>query len=122
MTAITPKPAAWDTLENALRQRRPVNVTYHDRRRLICPHALGWNNTRPLLLAYQTGGDTHTGTLPDNSRERWRCLFIDEIEHIAAAEPASPWGSADNYNPNHPFNNNTDVTIAIPANDPPTGR
>jgi hypothetical protein len=65
---MTTTPAAWEPLETALRQRRPINVTYHGRQRLICPHALGWNNTRPLLLAYQTGGDTTTGTLPADPR------------------------------------------------------
>ena len=120
-TAPTP-PAAWETLETALRQRRPIHVTYHGRQRLICPHALGWNNTRPLLLAYQTGGDTHTGTLPADPRNRWRCLFIDEINNVTPAEPTSKWATADNYNPARPFNNNTEITIAIPPNDQPPGR
>jgi hypothetical protein len=118
----TTSPAAWEPLETALRQRRPIHVTYHGRQRLVCPHALGWNNTRPLLLAYQIGGDTSTGTLPADPRNRWRCLFIDEINDVTTAEPASKWGSADNYNPGRPFNNNTEITVAIPANDRPTGR
>lgn len=121
---MTTTPPAWQRLETALRQRRPVHVTYHGRQRLICPHALGWNNTRPLLLAYQTGGDTSTGTLPADPRQRWRCLFIDEINHVTAAEPASKWATADNYNPTRPFNANTitEITVAIPPNDPPAGR
>jgi hypothetical protein len=54
-------PQAWADLEGALRSRRPVFVYYHGRRRLICPHALGWKEGRPMLLGYQTGGQTSTG-------------------------------------------------------------
>jgi hypothetical protein len=107
----------WACLEAALRQRRPVLVTYHGKQRLICPHALGWHNNRPMLLGYQTGGQTTTGTLPADPRKRWRCLYIDEIDQTRAAQPTSPWGTADNYNPSHPFPAIDQVTIAIPSND-----
>ena len=109
----------WALLEAALRQRRPVRLSYHGRPRLICPHALGWTNDRPMLLAYQTGGHTSTGALPTDPRRRWRCLFVDDIEQVTTADPASPWETADNYNPAHPFNAIDHVTLAIPASDPP---
>lgn len=64
ITPIRPLPAAWAALEQALHQRRTVRVTYHHRERLICPHALGWKNHRPLVLGYQVGGQTSTGALP----------------------------------------------------------
>ena len=117
MTTNAAPPTTWAALEDALRQRRPVRVTYHGKQRLICPHALGWNNNRPMLLGYQTGGQTSTGTLPADPRRRWRCLFVDEIEQIVTADPASRWGSADNYNPSHPFNAINNVTLAISAGD-----
>ena len=66
-----------------------------------------------MLLAYQTGGQTSTGTLPADPRRRWRCLFVDEVEQVVAADPASAWGTADNYNYSHPFNAIDDVTLAI---------
>jgi hypothetical protein len=110
---MTSLPAPWAPLEAALRQRRPVCVSYHGRQRLICPHALGWKNARPMVLGYQSGGQTSTGTLPADPRKRWRCLFVDEIDHVAAAEPASAWQSADNYNSAHPFNAIDEVSVAI---------
>jgi hypothetical protein len=80
-----------------------VVVSYHGRQRLICPHALGWKQGRPMVLGYQTGGQTTTGSLhPDPSR-RWRCLYIDEINNTTPADPASPWATPDNYNPTQPF-------------------
>ncbi|HET7486730.1 MAG TPA: hypothetical protein VFJ85_02290, partial [Acidimicrobiales bacterium] len=89
MTTTAALPMAWAPLEVALRQRRPVRVSYHGRLRLVCPHALGWKNARPMLLAYQTGGETTSGTLPGDPRKRWRCLFVDEVDSVAAADPAS---------------------------------
>ena len=76
---IRPLPAAWAPLEQALHQRRAVRVYYHHRERVICPHALGWHNQRPLLLGYQVGGQTSNGALPADPRKRWRCMFVEEI-------------------------------------------
>ncbi|HUG85247.1 MAG TPA: hypothetical protein VMM13_11820 [Euzebya sp.] len=114
MTITSVPPAAWAVLESALRARRPVHVAYHGRRRLICPHALGWNHGRPMVLGYQTGGQTSSGALPANPHKRWRCLFIDEVDQVLLADPSSPWRTADNYNHTRPFPRDIDeVTIAI---------
>lgn len=117
MTTMSTLPAAWAPLEAALRQRRPIHLSYHGRQRLICPHALGWKNGRPMLLGYQTGGQTSTGTLPSDPQQRWRCFFIDEIDHVVAAHPTSAWGTAENYNHSQPFHAIDQVSIAIT---PPT--
>lgn len=66
-----------------------------------------------MVLGYRSGGQTSTGALPSDRRKRWRCLFVDAIDHVAAAEPASAWHSADNYNPAHPFNAIDEVSVAI---------
>lgn len=110
---VTVLATSWAQLDNALRQRRPVHVTYHGRRRLICPHALGWKNDRPLVLGYQTGGETSTGTLDPDPRKRWRLMHIDQIEAVTAADATSPWGTADNYNPAHPFPFTSRIATAI---------
>jgi len=106
---------AWGPLEAALRQRRPVGGSYYGRQRLVCPHALGWKNDRPMVLAYQVGGDTTSGGLASDPRRRWRCLFVDEIDQVHAAGPAGAWGTADNYNPSHPFHVIDEVAVAIAA-------
>jgi hypothetical protein len=111
-TTSTPAPA-WAVLEAALRQRRPVLVSYHGRQRLVCPHAMGWKDNRPMLLAYQSGGQTSTGALPADPRKRWRCLLIDDIDNVVVADTASSWGTADNYNASHPFPAIDEVTVAI---------
>jgi hypothetical protein len=108
----TNPPLAWAVLEGALRRRRPVHVSYHGRRRLLCPHALGWIAGRPMLLGYQTGGQTSTGALPADPRQRWRCLFVDEVDAVLVDMDA-PWGRADNYNPAHPFPAIDEVSVAL---------
>ena len=116
MTAIvatTPPP--WATLELALRQRRPVEIAYHGRRRTVSPHALGWKNGRAMLLAYQSAGQTTTEADRTDPRRRWRNLFVDEIADAALAAPVGTWESAANYDPSQPFNSIDHLSIAIGA-------
>jgi hypothetical protein len=112
-------PATWAPLEAALRQRRPVWVSYHGLRRLVCPHALGWKSGRALVLAYQSGGQTTNGALAADPRKRWRCLFVDELDDVAV-DWAAKWESASNYNHSRPFSAIDHVAVAVPA-DPPDG-
>jgi hypothetical protein len=119
MTTTAVMPPAWPPLEAALRARRPVQVYYHGRQRVICPHALGWKNGRALLLGYQSGGQTSTGALPADPRMRWRCLFVDEVDQVLAAQPDSAWGTADNYNGSHPFPAIDEVAVAIASKELP---
>jgi hypothetical protein len=105
---------AWAELEEALRERRAVRVTYHGHERVLCPHALGWKNGRAMLLGYQAGGWTSTGALDADPRKRWRCLFVDEVGKVVA-EPGQTWQSADNYDPDHPFSSIDAVAFAVPA-------
>ncbi len=116
---ISPVPPAWALLEAALRARRPIVVSYHGNQRLLCPHALGWKTARAMLLAYQTGGYTSSGALPADPRHRWRCMHVDEIDHLIPADPASPWQTADNYNPSRPFPAIDTVAVAITGTPPP---
>lgn len=112
MTISQTLPAAWAYLEAAVRQRRPVQVNYHGRWRILCPHALGWKNQKPMLLGYQIGGHTSTGTLHPDPRKRWRCLFVDEIEQVLA-DMTIPWQTADNYNRSRPFPAIDEISIAV---------
>ena|ERR1700730_4583149 len=109
MTDIANRPPAWSVLEQALMQRRPVTVRYQGHDRVLCPHALGWKNGRPKVMAYQAGGTTSHGRLPDDPRQRWRSLFVDEIEDPVLND--GPWQSAPNYSSS--ANGIDDVEIAI---------
>ncbi len=46
-------------------------------------------------------------------------MFVDEIDHVAPADPTTPWRTADNYNPSRPFNAIDHVAVAVgPAQAP----
>jgi hypothetical protein len=119
MTTLPAPPPAWAPLEAALRARHPLSVCYHGRQRVVCPHALGWNNARPMLLGYQVGGQTSTGTLDPDPRKRWRCMYIDEIDHIHPDE-TTPWATADNYNASRPFRTIEQVALAVSSDNRPS--
>ncbi len=112
MSTTRTLPGAWACLETALRQRRPVKMSYHGRYRIVCPHALGWQHGRPMILGYQVGGHTSTGTLHPDPRKRWRCMYIDQIDHLTT-ETTIPWQTADNYNPARPFPAIDNLTISV---------
>ena len=122
VTTVTTAPTAWTALDIALRDRRPVHVRYHGLKRLICPHALGWKAGRPMVLGYQTGGHTTTGSLDPDPRNRWRCLYVDEIDDVTLADPASRWATPGNYNPTQPFPAGVidELAIAITSHDAST--
>jgi len=100
VTTIPARPSAWEPLEAALRQRRPLRLTYHGRQRLMSPHALSWNHGRPMLLAYQTPTPATT-TAHADSPPGWRCMYIDEIHGIHSADPPQRLGHRRQLQP-HP--------------------
>lgn len=87
---------AWSLLADSLTNRRAVRVRYRGHDRVLSPHLLGWKHGRPKVLAYQSDGTTSAGLLPSRPQQRWRSLFVDDIEQIALA-PDRPWQTADNY-------------------------
>jgi hypothetical protein len=84
----------WPLLEHAIINKLVVRARYHGHDRVLSPHALGWKNRRPKLLAYQTDGTTSQGTLPADPCQRWRSMFVDEIEDAAIID--RPWQTATN--------------------------
>lgn len=86
-------PTTWNVLHEALTYRLAVQATYHDRPRMICPHAFGWKNGRAKTLIYQTaflGPHTH-------DPRGWHSLFVDEIHHATLTD--HPWTTAQNHTP-----------------------
>lgn len=89
------RPPAWAVLEQALTLRQPVSVRYHGRDRVLCPHAIGWKKGRLRVLSYQISLAGSPSS--DDSTQRWRCMFLDEIENPALSD--APWQTAPNYSP-----------------------
>jgi len=79
---------------------------------VVCPHALGWKNGRAKVLAYQAAATTDRGPRPSDPRQRWRSLFVDEIEGTSVAD--GRWETATNYAPSDSNCMDT-LEVAVPA-------
>jgi hypothetical protein len=83
-------------LRAAIIYRRPVSALYRGRRRLLCPHLLGWNRHRRLqVLCYQYGGDSESGLLLAGASDNWRCLAVENLSQVALLD--GPWQTAENH-------------------------
>jgi hypothetical protein len=95
MTALSPpRPPSWPLLERAIINKLVVRARYHGHDRVLSPHALGWKKGRPKLLAYQAEGTTSHGALPADPHQRWRSMFVDELENAIITD--GPWETAPN--------------------------
>jgi len=106
------RPPAWPVLAQAIDERRTVRARYHGHERLLCPHALGWKDGRAKVLAYQSAGSTNSGPLPEAPHDRWRSLFVDEIEDPRIV-PDAGWDTADNYTPDHNGIDEVEMSVAL---------
>ena len=80
----------------AIIQRRPITALYRGRRRLLCPHLLGWNRHRRLqVLCYQYGGDSESGLKPAGASDNWRCLAVENLSQVELLD--GPWQTAENH-------------------------
>ena len=64
-------------------QRRPVGAQYDGRRRLLCPHVVGYNQPGEyLVFCSQFGGETKSGPRPDSGKGIWRCLSLKKLSEV----------------------------------------
>jgi hypothetical protein len=86
-------PTTWNVLHASLAQRRPVRARYHQRLRVLCPHAIGWKNGQAKVLVFQTAVIDASSSDPVG----WRSMFVDKIQDAAVSDDT--WQTADNYTP-----------------------
>ena len=103
------RPPAWAALEDSLTRRQPLKLRYHGHDRTLCPHALGWTNGRAKVLSYQKAGSTSSGELPADPRQRWRSMFVDEIESPELVDGA--WETASNASTNSTCIDEVAITV-----------
>ena len=70
---------AFELIKQAINERKLISAVYHDLRRELCPHALGWKAEREHALFFQVGGDSAKGIAFAGS---WRCLNLDELSDV----------------------------------------
>lgn len=64
-------------LASAIAQRKLVEFTYGRHTRVVEPHVLGTHDRVLQLLAYQVGGTSSSGGLPE-----WRRFDVDKILNL----------------------------------------
>jgi len=80
----------------AVASRRPIEATYHGRRRLFCPHRLGRNQRGQIrVLCYQYGGESESGLQPAGSPANWRCIALEQLSRVKLLE--NGWWTAPNH-------------------------
>ena len=69
-----------ERLVRATLEHRVATFVYHGLRRTVEPYLIGMHEAgEPLLVAYQTGGESGSGQVPG-----WRTFVTTEIESVDA--------------------------------------
>lgn len=84
--------AVHEILREAIMTKRCVRLTTAGKPRQVCPHALGFKNGSPRILAFQYGGTSISGLAPGG---QWRAFFVSDIEAAALIDGA--WRSGPNF-------------------------
>jgi len=74
-------------IRQAITERRLLQVTLNGLVRIVEPHDYGIKKGARQLLAYQIGGESSSGGLPD-----WRWLHIAKMSDIALLDGTFPGG------------------------------
>jgi hypothetical protein len=61
------------------------------------------------MLAYQAAGTTSAGSLPASGRQRWRSMYVDQIEEPVITDHR--WETADNFS--YVFNGIDTIEIGL---------
>lgn len=112
----------YQTVREAVQNRRPIAAVYHNRRRLLCPYRLGRNKSGQLrALCYQYGGESESGLEPAGSPANWRCIAVDKLSGVELLSGA--WRTAPNHSRPASCIVNADVDAEdYPPRDPPQGQ
>jgi hypothetical protein len=70
---------AFELIKQAIAEKKLISAVYHERKRDLCPHVLGWKGEREHALFFQVGGESAKGLESDGS---WRCLNLDELSEV----------------------------------------
>jgi general stress protein 26 len=94
----------------AARARKQVTFTYGEHYREVCPHIVGYKQSKEAaVLAFQFGGTSSKG-LPPNGE--WRCFTIDKMTDIQPR--GGRWHSGGGHSKTQPCIQLVDVDVNVP--------
>ena len=73
------------TIIDAIDAKKMLKFDYHDHQRIVEPHVYGIKDSKKSLQAYQTGGTSSSGGIPE-----WRRMFLDEISDLEILKESFP--------------------------------
>jgi hypothetical protein len=76
--------ASYQTIRQAIENEQQITCTYQGHDRELCPHIIGWTNSKERLLAYQFGGTAGSRPLPPDGD--WKCLDVAGMSNIQARD------------------------------------
>jgi hypothetical protein len=79
VSETTSSSEAFELIKRAIAEKKLMSAVYHDKRRELCPHVLGWKAEREHALFFQVGGESAKGLAIAGS---WRCLNLDELSEV----------------------------------------
>ena len=80
----------------AVANKQPIEASYDQHQRLLCPHRLGRNKDGQLrVLCYQYGGESRSGLQPAGSEANWRCIALEKLSRVKILKEA--WRTAPNH-------------------------
>ncbi|MEM9808947.1 MAG: hypothetical protein AAF959_27145 [Cyanobacteria bacterium P01_D01_bin.56] len=101
--------SAYETIKDAILNKRQVVAIYKGYRREMCPHTLGLKGSKQHCLFYQFGGDSSSGAIIPGSDRNWRCIPVDKLESITVRD--GEWYTASNHSRRQTCVDQVDVEV-----------
>jgi hypothetical protein len=110
----------YSLLKQAIRTRRPVSGRYDGKRRLFCPHVLGFKDGEARCLAYQFGGETGSAPIVPGAASNWRCFVVWRLAELQLLD--TEWQSGPSHQRNQSCIDIVDVDSERPQLEPALAR
>jgi hypothetical protein len=86
----------FDTIRDAIINKKIVTARYHGFNRVMCPHVIGWNKRgEEQALFYQFAGQSSSGLAPPGSGQNWRCIPLAGLSGVQISD--GDWQTAPNH-------------------------
>jgi predicted DNA-binding transcriptional regulator YafY len=84
--------AIYGLFAQAMKERKQVHCTYHERSRVVCPIILGHTGGEEMALIFQVGGKSSHGLGPEGE---WRCFHLNEVTDVELHD--GPWRAVSSH-------------------------
>lgn len=101
----------YDLIKSAILNRQQIFAVYKGFSREMCPHTLGWKNSKQQCLFYQFGGNSSSGVIILGADKNWRCIPIDLLENVTIHD--GEWHTSVNHSRRQTCVDQIDVEVSL---------